>query len=94
MECVRSDWLNGFLKRHSSLSIRVPEPTSLATATSFNRENFKNFFDKLAEVMDRYKFTPDDIWNVDETTVQKPNKVVALKVVKQVGLIRSSERGR
>ena len=82
-ECTGSDWLNGFLKRRPSLSIRVPEPTSLAKATSFNRENVKNFFDKLAEVMDRYKFMPNDIWNVDETgvsTVQKPNKVVALKV--------------
>ena len=40
--------------------------------------------------MDRYKFTPIDIWNVDETgvsTVQKPNKVVALKDVKKVGSI-------
>ena len=81
-ECAGSDCLNGFLKRHPSLSIRVPEPTSLTMATSFNRENVKNFFDKLAEVMDRYKFTPNDIWNVDETgvsTVQKPNKVVAFK---------------
>ena len=46
--------------------------------------------------MDRYKFTPNDIWNVDEmgvSTVQKPNKVVALKGVKQVGSITSSKRG-
>ena len=42
-------------------------------------------------------FTPNDIWNVDETgasTVQKPIKVVALKGLKQVGSITSSKRGQ
>ena len=36
------------------------------------------FFNKLAEVLDCYKFTPNDISNVDETgvsTVQKPNTI-------------------
>ena len=47
--------------------------------------------------MDRYKFMPNDIWKADETgvsAVQKPNKVAALKGVKQVGSITSSERGQ
>lgn len=46
--------------------------------------------------MDRYKFDPNDIWNVDETgitTVQKPSKTVGAKGVKQVGGITSTERG-
>ena len=47
--------------------------------------------------MDCQKFTPNDICNVDETgvsTVQKPNKVVALKGGKQIGSITSIKRGQ
>ena len=47
--------------------------------------------------MQRDGFTPDKIWNVDETgctTVQKPRKIIAATGVKQVGAVVSAERGQ
>lgn len=32
------DWLCGFLRRHPKLSLRLPEPKSVAHAMGFNRE--------------------------------------------------------
>ncbi|XP_033106915.1 uncharacterized protein LOC117108831 [Anneissia japonica] len=78
------DWFTSFMKRQQNISIRQPEATILARAINFNRPNVNLFFNKLATVMDRHHFSPNDIWNVDETgatTVQKPSKVVAKKVV-------------
>ena len=68
------------MKRHSNLTWRTPESASLSRATSFNRHNVNTFYDKYESVLQRDGFTPDKIWNVDETgctTVQKPRKIIA-----------------
>lgn len=54
-----------------------------------------DFFNNLADVLERYKFQCHDIYNVNETgitTVQKP-RIVAGKGAKQVGAMTSGERG-
>lgn len=89
-------WLRLFMNRNKSLSIRSPQATSLARATSFNRSNVELFFNNYNDVLDKNGLRPEDIWNMDEsgiTTVLKSDKVIARRGTKQVSSITSAERG-
>ena len=90
------DWLYAFMKRNPDISLRKPEPTSLARAMEFNKPQVKRFYDLLGDIMDHEKLEACKMFNVDETglsTVQKTQRILATKGKKSVGCLTSAERG-
>ena len=90
------DWVRAFLCRHKELSIRKPEATSIGRMSAFNKHNVDMFYSNVHEVLTKYKFQPNNIWNCDETgvtTVQTPEHVIAGKGERQVASVTSAERG-
>ncbi|CAH2104619.1 unnamed protein product [Euphydryas editha] len=68
------DWYYSFMARHPEILLRRPEATSLSRITAFNKDETDIFFDNLTQLMVKYRFGSDAIYNVDETgisTVQK-----------------------
>ena len=76
----------------------MPEATSIARATAFNRYNVNMFFDNYESILTRPNVMLEHrrIWNLDETgvkTVQGTSKVLSEKGIKQAGQLTSVERG-
>lgn len=72
------DWLQGFIKRNPSLALRKAEKTSVARLRGFNRSAVNDFFSNLKKCLDKFSFTANKIYNLDETgvsTVVDPPKV-------------------
>lgn len=90
------DWYYGFMARHPSISLRIPEATSLNRITAFNATEVNLFFDQLKMIQAKHNIPSHRIFNIDETgisTVQKNYKILAPKGVKQIGKATSGERG-
>lgn len=64
------DWVRGFMHRHQRLSLRTPRSTSLSRATAFNRVTVGECFSNLKDLMTKYKFEPQSIFNIDETGIK------------------------
>ena len=92
------EWMRGFLARHKEITLRTPEPTSLARASGFNRTRVNKFFELLGRLMTENALTADKVYNMDESgfnVVQKVSgKILAQKGKRQVGTITSQERGK
>ncbi|KAK9720561.1 CENP-B N-terminal DNA-binding domain [Popillia japonica] len=52
-----------FMKRHSDLSLRTPQSTSLMRAVGFNRPQVARFYECLETLIQRFNFTAYKIWN-------------------------------
>ena len=73
------DWYYSFMERHPSLGLKVAEGMSIARITAFNKVTVEAFFKAYTEALEKYEFSPDRIYNMDESslsTVMKPVKVV------------------
>lgn len=88
----------GALGVDTDVSLRKPEPCCLARATALNKANVETFYNKLEKLYERNPKFADGtrIYNLDGTstmTVQKPQRVIALKGRRNVSKITSGERG-
>ena len=90
-------WLKGFLKRHPEIPLCLPEATSLACASGFNRSQIDAFLKILIKTVEKNNISADYIYNMDESgisVVQKMTKILARKGKRQIGSITSMELGR
>eukprot|EP00794_Sanderia_malayensis_P006443 gene6443-7173_t len=91
------DFIDGFLKRQKTLSLRKPEAIALNRVLGLNKTSVQNNFKNLQELLDTHNFEPHQIFNCDETEitcVNKPVKVIKLKGNRVVASVTSGERGQ
>jgi hypothetical protein len=67
-------WLHRFIGRNPTISLQTPENTSAARAQAFNRVNVAAYFKNLDEVLTLHNFSPENIYNMDETGLQRSRR--------------------
>lgn len=69
------DWYYGFMSRHPSISLRIPEATSLNRITAFNATEVNLFFNQLKTIQIKYNSPGHRIFNIDQTGISTVQKI-------------------
>ena len=60
-------WMRGWKRRHPELSVRTSQALEVARERGLCEINVKSFYNNLEVLYDKNKYSPDRIWNCDET---------------------------
>jgi hypothetical protein len=63
-------WMRGWRHRHPKLTLQVSQALETARARSLCRDNVKSFYDNLVTLYNLHNYSPDRIWNCDESWAQ------------------------
>jgi hypothetical protein len=88
-----NEWLVDFESRNPDIILKIPEPASVSRTRGFNRPQIDHFYNIQSEHMEKNSLTASTLYNMDETTSNKPPKILSISGKKQVGVISSTERG-
>lgn len=62
--------MRGWRRRHPELSVRTSQALEVARAKGLCDENVRSFYNKLEAMYAIHKYSPNRIWNYDETGAQ------------------------
>lgn len=84
-------WLTNFVIQYFELSLRVAKSASVARSMELNKVNVGKFFHPFHDLVDKHKFRPYKIFNIDVTGItivqKKRFQIIGFKGRRQVGII-------
>ena len=63
-------WMRWWKRRHPELTLRVAQALETARARGLCAANIKSFYDNLESLCTLHNYSPDQIWNCDESGAQ------------------------
>jgi hypothetical protein len=62
--------MRGWKRRHPELTLQVAQALEIARAKGLCKDNVKSFYDNLETLYSLHKYSPDQIWNCNESGAQ------------------------